>query len=76
MLNEFATVMIFKITTLTIKQMQLKAKLDVSILIGPPPNRSGRRVLTNHGPPKHMRMSSVLAPSALLIVIDPIPEIF
>jgi len=54
--------------------MQLKNKSLVSINIGPPFMETGMRHLINHGKPKHNSMSNVLAPNALLMLIDPSPR--
>lgn len=43
------------------------------MVIGPPPMLAGMSVLIIHGRPKHSRISRVLAPRALLMLMDPIP---
>lgn len=72
-LKELEYVTIFKIITLTIKHKQLNARPRVSNVIAPPPMSVGSKVFTSHGPPKHINISKVFAPKALLMVIDPIP---
>lgn len=74
-LNPFATAAIFNMITLTSMHMQLKNKSLVSIWTGPPFMETGIKLLINHGRPKHSSMSSVLAPNALLMLIDPSPAV-
>lgn len=66
-------VMPFKMITLAIKQIQLKAKPAVSNATGPPPISNGNNVFNNHGPPRQIKISKVFAPKALLTVIEPTP---
>jgi len=73
-LNPFAAAAMFSTITLMIKHMQLKNKSLVSIKIGPPFMEIGIRLLINHGKPKHNSISNVLAPNALLMLIDPSPS--
>lgn len=70
-LNPLTTVAKSRTTTLAIIHMQLKNKLLVSIMTGPPFIETGSRHFINHGRPKHNNISIVLEPNALLMIIDP-----
>lgn len=63
-----------RIATQAIWAAVLYTRLSEWITIGPPPSDAGRRVLTIHGSPRHNKMSSVLAPKALLMLMEPIPK--
>lgn len=73
MVKELTAAININATTLAIKQKQLKTLLPDSSWIGPPCREAGRRVLINQGKPRQSRMSKVLAPSALLMLIEPTP---